>query len=144
VLLDCSKKSIKLTTLNGKELEFVTKPVVIAKGVANRAKINQQDASQGSEVPVVNEFPDAFPEEMLDMPPNRDIKFVIELKPGTAAIYKTPFRMTTITPSFYTKTECLPLCVPRSGFTHKETNSEINSITSVYYIVSYLQNLLQV
>jgi hypothetical protein len=50
VLLDCSKKSIKLTTLNGKELEFVTKPVVIAKGVANRAKINQQDASQGSEV----------------------------------------------------------------------------------------------
>jgi hypothetical protein len=29
------------------------------------------------------------------MPPNRDIKFVIELKPGTAPIYKTPFRMTT-------------------------------------------------
>jgi hypothetical protein len=29
------------------------------------------------------------------MPPNRDIEFVIELKPGTAPIYKTPFRMTT-------------------------------------------------
>jgi hypothetical protein len=29
------------------------------------------------------------------MPPDRDIKFVIELKPGTAPIYKTPFRMTT-------------------------------------------------
>jgi hypothetical protein len=29
------------------------------------------------------------------MPPDRDIKFVIELKPGTTPIYKTPFRMTT-------------------------------------------------
>jgi hypothetical protein len=29
------------------------------------------------------------------MPPDRDIEFVIELKPGTAPIYKTPFRMTT-------------------------------------------------
>jgi hypothetical protein len=28
------------------------------------------------------------------MPPNRDIEFVIELKPGTAPIYKTLFRMT--------------------------------------------------
>jgi hypothetical protein len=44
---------------------------------------------------VVNEFPDVFPEELSGMPPNRDIKFVIELKSGTTPIYKTPFRMTT-------------------------------------------------
>jgi hypothetical protein len=29
--------------------------------------------------------------------------------------------------------------VPGLCFTHKVTNSEINNITSVYYIVSYLQ-----
>jgi hypothetical protein len=29
------------------------------------------------------------------MAPDRDIEFMIELKPGTALIYKTPFRMTT-------------------------------------------------
>jgi hypothetical protein len=29
------------------------------------------------------------------MPPDRDIEFVIELKPGTAPIYKTPYRMAT-------------------------------------------------
>jgi hypothetical protein len=57
VLIDCSKKSVKLTTPDGKELEFVTEPVVTAKGVANHVKVNQLDASQGSEVPVVNEFP---------------------------------------------------------------------------------------
>jgi hypothetical protein len=44
---------------------------------------------------VVNKFPDVFPEELLGMPPNRDIEFVIELKPGTTPIYKTPYRMAT-------------------------------------------------
>jgi hypothetical protein len=76
-------------------LEFVAEPVVTAKGVANRAKVNQLDASQGSEVPMVNEFLDVFPKELLGMPPDRDIEFVIELKPGTPPIYKTPYRMTT-------------------------------------------------
>jgi hypothetical protein len=95
VLIDCAKKSVKLTTPDGKELKYVAEPVVTTKGIANRTKINQLGASQGSEVPVVNEFPDVFPEELPGMPPDRDIKFVIELKPGTAPIYKTPFRMTT-------------------------------------------------
>jgi hypothetical protein len=57
--------------------------VVTAKGVANCVKVNQLDASQGLEMPVVNEFPDVFPEELPGMPPDRDIEFVIELKPGT-------------------------------------------------------------
>jgi hypothetical protein len=84
-----------LTTPGGKELEFIAEPVVTAKGIANRAKLNQLNASQGSEVPVVNEFPDVFPDELPGMPSDRDIEFVIELKPGTAPIYKTPFRMMT-------------------------------------------------
>jgi hypothetical protein len=91
VLIDCAKKSIKLTTPDGKELEFVAELVVTAKRIANRAKVNQLDATQGSDVPVVNEFP----EELPSMPPDRDIKFVIELKAGTTPIYKSPFRMTT-------------------------------------------------
>jgi hypothetical protein len=95
VLIDCTKKSVKLTTPEGKEMEFVAEPVVTAKGVANHVKVNQLDASQGSEVPVVNVFPDVFPEELPGMPPDRDINFVIELKPGTTPIYKTPYRMAT-------------------------------------------------
>jgi hypothetical protein len=95
VFIDCVKKSVKLTTPKGKEMEFVAEPVVTAKGVANRAKVNQLDASKGSEVPVINEFLDVFPEELPGMPPDRDIEFVIELKPGTTPIYKTPYRMTT-------------------------------------------------
>jgi hypothetical protein len=95
VLIDCAKESVKLTTLEGKEMEFVTEQVVTTKCVTNRVKANQLDASQGSEVSVVNEFPDVFPKELLGMPPNRDIEFVIELKPGTTPIYNTPYRMAT-------------------------------------------------
>jgi hypothetical protein len=61
---------MKLTAPEGKEIEFVIEPVVTAKGVANCAKVNQLVASQGSEVPVVNEFPDVFLQEMLGMPPD--------------------------------------------------------------------------
>jgi hypothetical protein len=95
VLINCTKKSIKLTTPEGKRMEFVAEPGVTAKGVANCAKVNQLDASQGYEVPVVNEFLDVFPEELPGMPPERDIEFVIELKLGTTPIYKTPYRMAT-------------------------------------------------
>jgi hypothetical protein len=70
VLIDCAKKYVKLTTPEGKEIEFVAEPVVTAKGVANRSKVNQVNASQGSEVPVANEFPDVFPEELSVMPPD--------------------------------------------------------------------------
>jgi hypothetical protein len=85
-----------LTTPEGKKIEFVAEPEVITKGVANCAKVNQLDASQRSEVPVVNEFHDVIHEELLGMPPDRDIEFVIELKPDTAPIYKTPYRMATL------------------------------------------------
>jgi hypothetical protein len=64
VLINCAKKSVKLTTLNHKELEFVAKSVVTTKGVDNHAKVNHMEASQGFVVPVVNEFPDVFPEEL--------------------------------------------------------------------------------
>jgi hypothetical protein len=35
---------------------------------------------------VVNEFLDVFPEELPSMPLDRDIKFLIELKPSTTPI----------------------------------------------------------
>jgi hypothetical protein len=70
VLIDYAKKSVKLTTPDGKEMGFIIAPVVTTKGVANHAKVNQMDAIQGSEVPLVNEFPDVFPDELPSMPPD--------------------------------------------------------------------------
>jgi hypothetical protein len=120
VLIDCAKKSVKLTTLEGKEIEFVVEPVVTAKGVANPAKVNQLDASQGSEVPVVNEFPDVFAKELPGMPLDRDIEFVIEVKLGTSPIYKTPYSM--VTPELAKLKEHIKEVLEK-GFIHPSSSS---------------------
>jgi hypothetical protein len=42
---------------------------------------------------VVCEFPDVFSEDLPGLPPERDVEFVIELKPGTAPISRRSYRM---------------------------------------------------
>jgi hypothetical protein len=44
-------------------------------------------------IPVVCEYANVFPDELLGMPPDRDIEFAIELQPGTTPISKRPYRM---------------------------------------------------
>jgi hypothetical protein len=45
------------------------------------------------DIPVVCEFPDVFPEDLSGLPPERDVEFVIELKPGTAPISRRSYCM---------------------------------------------------
>jgi hypothetical protein len=42
---------------------------------------------------VVRDFLDVFPEELLGMPPDTEVEFVIDLLPGIALIFKRPYRM---------------------------------------------------
>ncbi|KAL0295930.1 UNVERIFIED_CONTAM: Transposon Ty3-G Gag-Pol polyprotein [Sesamum radiatum] len=46
-----------------------------------------------SDVPVVREFPDVFPEELPGLPPHREVDFEINTIPGAAPISITPYRM---------------------------------------------------
>jgi hypothetical protein len=43
------------------------------------------------DIPVVCEFPDVFPKDLPGLPPERDVEFVIELKPGTAPISRRSY-----------------------------------------------------
>ena len=60
-----------------------------------RTQVNSLTGVVQEEVPVVKDFPDVFLEELLGMPPDRDIEFLIELLPGTRPISKRPYRMPT-------------------------------------------------
>jgi hypothetical protein len=42
---------------------------------------------------VLREFIDMFVDEILELPPRREIDFSIDLLPGSAPISKTPYRM---------------------------------------------------
>jgi hypothetical protein len=47
----------------------------------------------GDNIHAVRDFSDVFPEELLGMPPDREVELVIDLLPETAPISKRPYRM---------------------------------------------------
>ena len=42
---------------------------------------------------VVSDYLDVFPEELLELPPERAVEFSIELIPGNAPVFRRPYRM---------------------------------------------------
>jgi hypothetical protein len=56
--------------------------------------LNHLDAASTLDIRTISEYPNVFPEELSGMPRDREIEFVIEIVPGTAPIFKTPYRMT--------------------------------------------------
>jgi hypothetical protein len=55
--------------------------------------LSQMKVTALEEILVVQEYLDVFTEELLGMPLDRDIEFLIELLPGTPSISKRPYRM---------------------------------------------------
>nr|GEZ55213.1 putative reverse transcriptase domain-containing protein [Tanacetum cinerariifolium] len=44
-------------------------------------------------VPIVRDFPEVFPEELLGLPPTRQVVFQIDLIPGAATVARAPYRL---------------------------------------------------
>jgi hypothetical protein len=87
-MINCAKKAVRLTTGSGKEMEYVAENLVTDKAASNRVVLNQLDAVSNMDVRTVSKFLDVFPKELTSMPPDREI----ELVPGTAPIFKRPYR----------------------------------------------------
>ena len=86
-LIGCANQVVHLTNSDGMQVTWHT------QGGGPDPMIFSMDVKSLEGVPVVNEYPDVFPEELPGMPPDRDIEFVIELIPGTSPIAKRPYRM---------------------------------------------------
>ena len=57
----------------------------------------EDEARQDLGLPrVVCEYEDIFPDELLELPPHRDVDFTIKLDPSTSPISMTPHRMTIV------------------------------------------------
>ncbi|GJW25646.1 putative reverse transcriptase domain-containing protein, partial [Tanacetum coccineum] len=48
---------------------------------------------QLEEVPVVQDFPEVFPEDLPGIPPTRQVEFQIDLIPGAAPVARAPYRL---------------------------------------------------
>ena len=53
----------------------------------------RKEALKLDDIPVVREFSDVFPKDLLGIPIDREIEFSIDLLPGTSPISKAPYRM---------------------------------------------------
>jgi hypothetical protein len=88
-IIHCARGTVELTSPKGERFE-----VMITLTPSTRPTIYLVDGKfVGRNIRVVREFPDVFPEELPEMPPDREVEFVIDLLPGTAPISKRPYRM---------------------------------------------------
>lgn len=44
-------------------------------------------------IPVITDFPEVFSDNLLGLPSDRKMEFVIELEPATTLMHKAPYRM---------------------------------------------------
>ena len=70
----------------------VTKDGDLMDGFCDKME-KEADKPDIQDIRIVNEYPDVFPDELLGLPPPREVEFMIELKPGTEPISKAPYRM---------------------------------------------------
>jgi hypothetical protein len=71
--------------------EEIQLSIPIAVPAKTSRRVYQAIVQEIQDISVVCEFPDVFPEDLPGLPPERDVEFVIELKPGTAPISRRPY-----------------------------------------------------
>jgi hypothetical protein len=90
-------RAILNTDLRTIRLSYGQEEVLLSIPVAIPAKpfgsVYEAIIPEIQDIPVVCEFPDVFPEDLPGLPPERDVEFVIELKPGTAPVSRRSYRM---------------------------------------------------
>jgi hypothetical protein len=79
---------VRLTKKDGTMVEFVATVQSDQGSMLNQTKVTALE-----DIRVVQDYPEVFLEELLGMPSNRDIEFLIELLPRTPHISKRPYRM---------------------------------------------------
>jgi hypothetical protein len=87
--IHCAKGTIKLISSKGERFEVG----IAVTSSSMRAMFFIPEEFVGDNIHAIRYFPDVFPEELLGMPPDREVEFVIDLLPGTAPISKQPYRM---------------------------------------------------
>ncbi|XP_070004402.1 uncharacterized protein LOC142163410 [Nicotiana tabacum] len=80
----------------GRFISYLKSIKMISKGyIYHLVRVKDADAQIPTlqSVPIVNEFPEVFPEDLLGIPPDREIDFGIDLLPGSKPISIPPYRM---------------------------------------------------
>jgi hypothetical protein len=88
-IIDADQRTIQLS--HGQEEAKLSIPISVLVKISGQ--VFEAIVQEIQDIPVVCEFLDVFPEDLPGLPPERDVEFVIELKPGTAPISRRSYRM---------------------------------------------------
>ena len=108
--LDCYKKEVKFHRPGKLEVNFkgihrelcsnmistIAAQRMLRKGCQGYLAYVLETGKEGTmvdEIPVVGEFPDVFPDDIVGLPPEREVVFTIALIPGIEPISIPPYRM---------------------------------------------------
>ncbi|RZB65706.1 Transposon Tf2-9 polyprotein [Glycine soja] len=58
--------------------------------------MNVEEDVEVSSIPVVSEFPKVFPDDIYELPPEREVEFIIDLVPGANPVSIAPYRMSPV------------------------------------------------
>ncbi|GJT53284.1 putative reverse transcriptase domain-containing protein [Tanacetum coccineum] len=67
-------------------------PVFLAN-VNTKEMEDKSEKKRLEDVPIIWDFPDVFPEDLLGLPPTRQVEFQIDLIPGAAPVARAPYRL---------------------------------------------------
>ncbi|GJT24956.1 putative reverse transcriptase domain-containing protein [Tanacetum coccineum] len=62
-------------------------------GAAKSLMNAKKDEPRISDIPLVRDFTNVFPEDLLGLPPQRQVEFRIDLVPGATPVAKSPYRL---------------------------------------------------
>ncbi|KAL6329993.1 hypothetical protein AAG906_039908 [Vitis piasezkii] len=90
--VDCFGKKVTFSIPSQPDFSFegkhVDKPLRFLAYV-----VNEENDLKLEDIPIVRDYPDVFPDDLLGLPPKREVEFTIDLAPETAPIFKAPYRM---------------------------------------------------
>ncbi|GKC82607.1 putative reverse transcriptase domain-containing protein, partial [Tanacetum coccineum] len=77
-----------------KTQEYMLKgcPVFLAH-ITTKEVEDKSEKKRLEDVPIVQDFPEVFPEDLPGLPPTRQVEFQIDLVPGAAPVARAPYRL---------------------------------------------------
>ena len=112
--VDCFEKRVTFSIPNQPEFSFegnhMDKPLYVISALRVNSLLNKgcqgflayvvctENEVRLEDIPIVKDFSDVFPNDLLGLPPDREVECTIDLVLGTALFFKVPYRMAPIEP----------------------------------------------
>lgn len=87
-MLDCATKYVQITHPSCQIVYFASRG-----SESQLYMLNEHPIPNLEDISIVCDIPDIFREELSGIPPDMCVEFVVQIIPGTAPIYRRPYKM---------------------------------------------------